>query len=301
MRKLRIRLVGGLGNQLFCYFAGLALSSQLERNLELDISDVSHEHSRFDIRSFNLICEVVGKVNQPTSWNLFKRRAINSAKYRSSFILKRLQGFLPLLTDAGFEQNFRFKSFFPKVYAHGYFQDLRYLDALTKNQKESIKLKSPSTDLDTLRAKAGASKSVAVHVRRGDFVAAASYHGCLSAEWYTRVIQQVLNSDEGIKQIWFFSNDIEWCQSKFLNLSKPEQTQLVFLGENELLDPAEVFVLFGEFDFQICANSTFSILAAALGRNESVFLPSELNRTGSFRDLEISLPKNWIQVSPIWE
>jgi len=37
-RHITVRLVGGLGNQLFCYFAGAALAGHLDVPLRLDTS-----------------------------------------------------------------------------------------------------------------------------------------------------------------------------------------------------------------------------------------------------------------------
>jgi hypothetical protein len=296
-----MRLVGGLGNQIFTYFAGVALAEGSGRRLEIDISDVSHEHSQFDIRSFEITAQVVGKDNLPTVGNLFKRRVLNSLEFRLGFLLIKVSKLLPLLRDSGFEKNISFQSRYKRIFAKGYFQDFRYFELASYPVRESFKLKSSSRKLGQLRETVTASKSVAIHVRRGDFVAAASYHGCLSADWYEEVLSQILSTNPQIEQLWFFSNDTDWCKESFSNLDFAFDKQIIFLGEEDLEDPAEVLVLFGDFEIKVCANSTFSILAAALGKKSDVFVPSVLNRTGSFKNLELSLPKEWVRIPPIWE
>ena len=77
--------------------------------------------------------------------------------------------------------------------------------------------------------------------------------------------------------------------------------KIIFVSEEDLIDPAENFYLFGALKYQVCANSTFSLLAARLGRNENVVVPQTLNINGDFKMLERSIPSHWIQMEPIWE
>ena len=54
MENLRVKLVGGLGNQIFGYMGGYWLARNQNRKLVLDFTEISYNHSEFDLTSFNL-------------------------------------------------------------------------------------------------------------------------------------------------------------------------------------------------------------------------------------------------------
>jgi hypothetical protein len=301
MKTLRLRLVGGLGNQIFGAIAGVYFSKRLNRKLELNIWDVAQNHSEFDIRSFDLPYTVVGTKRKLYGFSLFLNRVRHSLIYRFGFILKRNPFPLPFFVDSGFEENSKIFSRWNRVYLSGYFQDFRYLDLVESEFKNALTLTRKSSQLISLEQEVGKLIDVAVHVRRGDFVAAKGYHGCLSAMWYSKVLSSNLHVSPESAALWIFSNDIEWCKTEFIPLGKRGWKRIIFVSEKELIDPAENFYLFGSLKYQVCANSTFSLLAARLGRNENVVVPQTLNINGDFKMLERSIPSHWIRIEPIWE
>ena len=58
-KPVRVRLFGGLGNQLFQYFAGLYLSKNLETSLEIDYRWIENKYSHdfSDLRDFKFTNE----------------------------------------------------------------------------------------------------------------------------------------------------------------------------------------------------------------------------------------------------
>ena len=57
IRPIEMRIVGGLGNQLFCFFAGLDLAARLKLKLRLDLTDIyskSQKH-KVTLESLNLV------------------------------------------------------------------------------------------------------------------------------------------------------------------------------------------------------------------------------------------------------
>lgn len=301
MKTLRLRLVGGLGNQIFGVIAGVYFSKRLNRKLELNIWDVAQSHSEFDIRSFALPYTVVGTKRKLYGVSLFLNRVRHSLIYRFGFILKWNPFPLPFFVDSGFEENSKISSRWSLVFFSGYFQDFRYLDSLESEFKKALTLTRKSPQLITLEKEVGKYIDIAVHVRRGDFLAAKNYHGCLSAMWYLKVLSSNLQVAPESSTLWIFSNDIEWCKTEFIPLRNSGWGRIIFVSEKDLIDPAENFYLFGTLKYQVCANSTFSLLAARLGRNENVVVPQTLNINGDFKTLERSIPSHWIQIEPIWE
>jgi hypothetical protein len=301
MKILRLRLVGGLGNQVFGAIAGVYLSRRLDRKLELDIWDVAQSHSDFDIRSFALPYTVLGTKRKLYGFSMFLSRARHSLIYRMGFLINRNPIPLPFFVDSGFDENLGIQSRWNRVYISGYFQDFRYLDPFETELKAAFTLSKKSSELVRLEEEVGKHNDIAIHIRRGDFLAAKSYHGCLSITWYLNVLRERFETLSTESALWIFSNDIDWCKKQFASLGEAGWKKIIFVSENDLIDPAENFYLFGLLKNQVCANSTFSLLAARLGRNENVIVPKILNINGDFKLLERSLPAHWIQIEPIWE
>ena len=55
----KIMIAGGLGNQLFIYFAGLCLATEKNYKLKVDLLYRALHHSKFDLTSFVLPGEFI--------------------------------------------------------------------------------------------------------------------------------------------------------------------------------------------------------------------------------------------------
>jgi hypothetical protein len=142
--------------------------------------------------------------------------------------------------------------------------------------------------------------TLAIHIRRGDFVNEKISHGCLAANWYNEAIRHQISLSDGIQYIRIFSNDDEWVR---LNLQRllPQTTipvEIVKFDDRE--DPALSFIAFASCRYRVCSNSTFSLLGSKLFSGVTV-VPYPYNRSGNFKVLEESSPKDWIRISSIWE
>jgi hypothetical protein len=110
--------------------------------------------------------------------------------------------------------------------------------------------------------KAGAA-SVAVHVRRADYVSlpsAAAYHGALSTSYYLdslRVVEENLKSP----RYFVFSDDANWCRT---NLPF-DQTNTVFVSSNQGNNAWQDLILISLCRNCVIANSSFSWWGAWLG------------------------------------
>ena len=77
MKPLRIVMQGGLGNQLFCYFAGAYLAREESREIILDIRELglAKTHRNFELE----------KINLPYPYTL-----INKKRYKNSYRINNL-------------------------------------------------------------------------------------------------------------------------------------------------------------------------------------------------------------------
>lgn len=127
MEELRVKLVGGLGNQIFGYMGGYWLARNQNRKLVLDFTEISYNHSAFDLTSFNLNAVIENHKNINSFKNLVSR--VNSSlNFRLPKIAKNLSFLTENFSDQGFTSNQNFSTSKKNIVARGYFQDIRYVD-----------------------------------------------------------------------------------------------------------------------------------------------------------------------------
>ena len=298
MEKLRVKLVGGLGNQIFGYMGGYWLARNQNRMLVLDFSEISYNHSEFDITSFNLNAVIENHKGINPFRNLVSR--VNSSfNFRLPKIAKSLSFFTEKFSDQGFTSNQNFLTSKKNVDARGYFQDMKYVDFFLK-ENSKLELIEENSNLNSLKKLINKPNQIAVHIRRGDFLSLKDYHGVLDISWYIKILNQHETSNSEPYDLWLFTNDKNWAEEKFSNLKQQNCRQIFVVTDEILPDPATSFLLFSEAPIKICANSTFSILSSRMGSGV-VYVPKSIARSGAQKDLEASLPIDWLKVDPVWE
>ena len=106
-------------------------------------------------------------------------------------------------------------------------------------------------------------KSVALHVRRGDYVtnkSTNSFHGTCTVEYYQKAVDE-LTKRIGSISLFMFSDDIEWVRQ---NLKFPIPTTYV---EHADMPDYERMILMSHCEHNIIANSSFSWWGAWLNQN----------------------------------
>ncbi|NBO36337.1 alpha-1,2-fucosyltransferase [bacterium] len=98
-------------------------------------------------------------------------------------------------------------------------------------------------------------KSVSIHVRRGDYTLYPGHHPVCSDEYYNQAISRF---DPEFRFL-IFSDDLEWCRSKFIS----DRFFIVDSG-----DPFKDLKLISMCDHHIIANSSFSWWGSWLNRKE---------------------------------
>lgn len=292
-RQIEVRVTGGLGNQLFVYFAGLYLSSISGRELVLNMKEASKSHSLYDLRSFNELSGIRIIDSRLPRANYFKK-AIDSLRYRLPLVSTIFDRLFGNYTDQSVTVNeFYANSPKRKVKFSGSFQDFSYIDRV---QNLTLTLRT-----STLQSAPHRNEGIlAIHVRRGDFLSQKSTHGCLAAQWYHKAISSLVANTIGIDKLRIYSNDDEWVRKNLVQLCPEVSIPIEIVGFDSEEDPAVSFMSFANCPYRICSNSTFSLLAARLFPGVSA-VPYPYNRLGNFKDLEESSPKDWIRFPSIWE
>jgi len=174
------------------------------------------------------------------------------------------------------------------LFYKGDWQDKKYLNAGRSIRFKNFALSSAN---DAIKTKILSCNSVAIHIRRSDYISAECYNRYWHLEdtdYYQKAIEYVKSRFENYS-IFVFSDDIEWCKE---NMSL---TDTFFIDWNKGNDSIYDMYLMSLAKVNIIANSTFSFWAAYLNRrSELTIYPSRWYQKGSgLRNPDI-FPDEWI-------
>ncbi len=299
MRKIeknsvKVYLEGGTGNQLFMYFAGLAVSIKNNSNLILEtkyIGEFGTNHGSF-LNELNYVGSL--KVSaSPTKLQHLVLRYRNALIRRSSIASRVQTRFFGIYRshETGYDQNvFNLKG---SINLHGYFQSWKYYDFCSKHTQTDLELKKPSELFKQICKEIMFTPTVVVHVRRGDYVPLSETFGLLAEDYYVNALKSLF-SVHGEHRIWVFSDDINEVRSTFENSIWNDAE---FTNFN--LNPIETILLMSKASSRIISNSSFSYWSALFSKEpDKNFAPKNWFRTEqSPQDL---IPPGWRLVESVW-
>lgn len=280
-----IRLMGGLGNQMFQYAFARHLSLLWDRPLKLDLSDfTSAKHAssrRYGLGVFSIQVESA----QPIEINTLK-----SPRYLDWLHLTKATHVK--------EKNFgiyddKFTHIKPPFYLDGYWQSAKYFQDSDKQIRADFQLNASSQiDQSELLDQISSTNSIALHIRRGDYITntqyAAIYHHC-SLDYYQQAA--ALLAQKITKPHFFiFSDDLDWVRAN-LKIDYP----ICFVA-NDYPD-FQALILMSQCKHQIIANSSFSWWGAWLNSNPDklIIAPKQWFSSCEMSSRDI-LPNSWIKL-----
>ena len=290
-----VKLMGGLGNQMFQYAFGRYLALQHKTTLKLDLSylqdrtpkkDFTYRNYELDV--FNLRCEMasqeeVSAIFYPSNNKFLKLfHRFNYGKVRH--IRER---------SFAFQKELMFQN--GNLYVEGYWQSEKYFKSIEAILRDDFSLKgSLSFPAEKLKQRIKENNSVSLHLRRGDFVNNAcinQYHGVCSLDYYQKAILYIHNHINN-PTFFIFSDDIDWVKS---NLA-PDAPH-VFVQSDPLKKNHEDMYLMSLCNAHIIANSSFSWWGAWLNpdKNKKVIAPKKWFNDPSV-DISDLIPENWIKI-----
>lgn len=258
-----MKITGGLGNQLFQYALGRAISLRLGCELVLDTSFYPKQAlRRYELDKFNI------KARLATTTEL---RKAGAGSHFIARIVRKLG--LTSVLYANYIKELESIKYVSKIdectagcYLDGYWQNPKYFEAYKKEICEDfIPVEAISNTAKKWLDKVKATESVSLHVRRGDYVQNAhtnSVHGTCSIEYYRNAIahiQQQVNSPI----FYIFSDDIQWCKD---NLDFINNVNFV----DDTCSAIDDLVLMQNCKANIIANSTFSWWGAWLNLSQGL-------------------------------
>lgn len=297
-KRVEIELVGGLGNQLFGYFAGAYYAQKFNKHLIIDLTQISlglTNHGS-ELTSFKLSNSLELIKSKPSGITRVIKRIFDklSIKFTSiNYFRYKLFGVYQS-KEVGFDGFLEKQSKISRL--QGYYQTWKYVDHLQEVGVDvSLEVLNPSNWFVKLQIDIKELEPVAIHVRRGDYKNPNSQAGLLSRTYYKDAIE-LINSNYKNSDFWIFSDEIE-DSKKLLDGLIPKNSNWICppAGSN----PAESLVLMSLSKVIIIANSSFSWWSAKTGvEKEMVIAPNPW-----FRNLESPsslIPNLWIQIKSEW-
>lgn len=284
-----IKIIGGLGNQMFQYAYAKSLASR-GYNFKIDksIFDKCVIHGGYGLDKYKVDLPVANK-NEIDIFGpeLLREKIKRKLRIENKKIFREKT----LLFD-------RRMLFPPKnSYIEGYFQTEKYfvqireilLNQFVLNQNIS----NYSQEMEyRIRS---ANTPVSLHIRRGDYLSnpkAMKMHGSCDLEYYIKAINLLEDKYENI--IYFvFSDDIKWVRENL----KIENS--VFVTSSKNRSPHEDMYLMSLCKHNIIANSSFSWWGAWLNQSSSkiVIAPQRWFANSKMQRQSIDIvPDNWIRL-----
>lgn len=264
-QKVIARIEGGLGNQLFQYAAARSLADRLGCELALDLRGLAENGDRpFQLDLYRIRAEVATPALlaslpdwRPSRW----------ARLRGWFsqALPQVSAF-PVFWSRSFAYDSAFARLRRPVYLVGYWQSEQYFSWNRARLLQDIQLVDPPVSSDPLLEQIRSTCSVALHVRRGDYVsnaAAAQFHGLCDMAYYQKAVDALKSRFPDLK-VYVFSDEPDWARSN-LRLGVPTHVVDAYPPTQGHLD----MELMRHCRHHIIANSSFSWWGAWRNENPS--------------------------------
>lgn len=287
------RIEGGLGNQLFQYATARTLADRLDCELTLDLRGLEENGDRpFQLDHYRIRAAVASseELAELPEW-----RASRWRRMRSSFSQwVPLLSSYPVFWPRGFAFDRRFECISRPAYLVGYWQTEKYFVWNRSRLLQDIQLVTPLPPHTPLLDEIRAANSVALHIRRGDYVsnpAAAKFHGLCDLTYYHAAINLLKNRFKDI-QIVVFSDEPAWaCDNLHLELPT------IFVDANPPDSGHLDLELMRHCRHHVVANSSFSWWGAWLCERAGQMVCAPRRWFADPRtDISDVVPASWIQL-----
>ena len=287
-----VRLKGGFANQLFQYSAARRLAAANGTEVLFDLSYLNkNSNGAYTQRKFELD-QIKIKARTASDKEL--------AQFRVSGLLDKVKNKLGIgqyltLYETASLGPLQLKALKGNYLLDGYWQDERYFIEMRKELLDEIQPVYAFTNWgEELKKMILATNSVALHVRRGDYVSlkhANEFHGTCSLEYYRNAIDELKRKCNGLSY-FIFSDDVDWCRKELSFL--PEAVFVV--NESEKKSSQDLFLM-SLCRHNVIANSSYSWWAAWLNQNpnKTVISPVKWFKDVN-QDTSNLIPKNWIRI-----
>lgn len=288
-----VNILGGLGNQMFQYALALALEKHYEARTVVRIDPRAFKgypiHNGYELKRIfgvkipEATVREVTKIAYPfLNYRIWQLCRLLPKRQTMKYEWKSMAYDERIFTNTHDE------------YLIGYWQTERYFRLLRQNIIKAFafppfEIGSPNETLsEELRQKC----SVAVHIRRGDYLKINNTSGICTIEYYQKAIARI---KEFITPDVFviFSDDMDWCMEQFGTIIG--NTDIRFVNRNKGKESYRDMQLMSLCKHNIIANSSFSWWGAWLNQNPDkiVIAPSRWMNSEGWSEI---IPEDWISI-----
>lgn len=253
---ITVKIQGGLGNQMFQFACGKALSFKLKQQLLLDISFYKTRHRKtkrnFQLDNFNFeINYYNGNLND---FSIIKENNINTIESIKN----------------------------TNLYLDGYWQSESYFFDISDLIRQCFSLDNLQINkyCDILNNKY---KTISLHVRRTDYIKYQHIYFIQPKSYYDEAIKIFDNYD----YLLVFSDDIQWCKDNF------KYSNIIFVENNSAIE--DLYIM-SNCTNNITTNSSFSWWAAWLNKNLSKKIIAPKKWWTNSDEINSIIPKDWLVI-----
>lgn len=291
--QLVCRLDGGFGNQLFQYATARSIADRLGCELLLDTRTLGVQDGRaYGLNSYPIRAQLAGPellaaLPSPRSSRIGRLKARMGLAMPGVFAL-------PVFWPESFAYDARVTRISKPVYMVGYWQSERYFGWNRARLLQDLRPLDAVGDPAALKSRIAATDSVALHIRRGDYLSnasAAAIHGVCDHAYYVAAIAHLARQRKDM-HLFVFSDDPQWVQQNF-NFDAPVVLVNAAMGSTTQFD----FEMMRHCRHHIISNSTYSWWAAWLAGHDSqiVVAPRHWFKDPSIPAQDV-VPENWVRL-----
>ena len=289
-----VRLLGGLGNQMWQYAFLVALKESFpEEDVYYDASFFNGYplHNGFELdRIFNISAKQATKKDIRKVYHYFVGKYLYSRIYRHYFPV--LETEVREVEVCAYQPGLLEKK--GNYYYDGYWADHRYYDKFRDTLKNEFSFKKEIDERNKgLLQELKERTTCSLHVRRGDYLKDPDFAGICDKDYYRRAVQQVKKEKGENIAFLVFSNDLAWCREELAPCFG--DNPVVYVDWNKGTDSYKDMLLMTKCDVNIIANSSFSWWGAYLNTNSNVLVIAPKK----YKNVEMNFniyPEEWMTI-----
>lgn len=309
-----VKIMGGLGNQLFCYAFARALAEEKKDKLFLDLSWIEEmeKSKKIDLNGLKYF-----KIeSNPIEFQKIKfMKIFHNPLINNRIISKILREYFKRFSDNSkskilFEKSFDFdKTVFMNknedlYIREGYWQSYKYFDKYEDIIRKEFEFKvEAELELGNFLDKLKEDKnSVSLHIRRGDYVSnpkLANIYGNICTDSYYESAIEYISKEINKPNFYVFSDDITWAKEflkdkdnmNFIDINNIKVTKEIGHQDKGYLD----LILMSHCRNNIIANSSFSWWGAWLNNNSKKIVIAPQKWLSNFDGKDL-IPESWVRI-----
>ena len=294
---LEVEIAGGLGNQLFMFYAGLYFGKALNKEVTYNISDfsrIAQIHPGHNLKTLGFL----------DGYKTTTKRSTGTDQILERLKVQRIYSRLLLAVT----NNHMSKEFSSKELGYvdanqiplnvskikGYFQTWRYFSSLREKPILNVGLITNQTKWFQERMQQAKNEGPrAIHIRKGDYLQSKNRRiGVLAHSYYKSYIDKI----DDDSRVWIFTDSPQLVLEEFGYLK--DKVEIVTPPSNS--DPIESLLLLSMASEIMISNSTFSWWAAQIANeNTKIYAPSKWFE--SENDPKDLIPEHWPKIESQWE